>query len=40
MAYLEPAVAVVGTTLDIDIRGTSVSAAIVPLPFYKKTSSL
>ncbi len=40
MAYLDPAVAVVGTTLDIDIRGTSVSAAIVPLPFYKKSSSL
>ena len=40
MAYLDPAVAVVNATLDIDIRGTSVSATIIPLPFYKKSSSL
>ncbi len=40
MAYLNPDVAVVGTTLDIDIRGTQVSASIVPLPFYKKASSI
>ncbi len=40
MAYLDPAVAVVGTILDIDIRGTTVSATIVSLPFYKKSTSL
>ncbi len=40
MAYLDPAIAVVGAALDIDIRGTRVSATILPLPFYKKSSSL
>ena len=40
MAYLDPAIAVIGTVLDIDIRGTRVSATIVPLPFYKKPPSL
>ena len=40
MAYLDPAIAVIGTALDIDIRGTRVSATIVPLPFYKKSSPL
>ena len=40
MAYLDPAIAVVGAALDIDIRGTRVSATIVPLPFYKKPQSL
>lgn len=40
MAYLDPAIAVVGAALDIDIRGTRVSATIVPLPFYKKSPSL
>ena len=40
MAYLDPAIAVIGTALDIDIRGTPVSATIVPLPFYKKSSPL
>ena len=40
MAYLDPAIAVVGAALDIDIRGTRVSATIVPLPFYKKPPSL
>ena len=40
MAYLDPAIAVVGVALDIDIRGTRVSATILPLPFYKKSSSL
>ena len=36
MAYLDPSVAIVGKALDIDIRGTKVLSAIVPLPFYKK----
>ncbi len=40
MAYLNPAVAVVGATLEIDIRGTQISASIVPLPFYKKPLSI
>jgi len=38
MAYLEPSVAVVDTNVEVDIRGTKVSAAIVPLPFYKKST--
>ncbi len=37
MAYLDHDVAAVGTYLDIDIRGTQVSASIVPYPFYKKS---
>jgi len=37
MAYLDPSVAVMGASLDIDIRGTNVSASIVPSPFYKKS---
>ena len=40
MAYVDHAVAVVGQSLDIDIRGTKVSAAIVKLPFYKKSTSI
>lgn len=40
MAYLDPAIAAIGTALDIDIRGSRVSATIVPLPFYKKPPSL
>ena len=40
MAYLDAAVVTIGTSFDIDIRGTRVSATIVPLPFYKKPSSL
>ncbi|MEQ1830058.1 MAG: glycine cleavage T C-terminal barrel domain-containing protein, partial [Pirellula sp.] len=37
MAYVDPTLAIVGTELDVDIRGTSVPANIVSLPFYKKT---
>lgn len=40
MAYLDPAIAAIGTALDIDIRGSRVSATIVPFPFYKKPPSL
>ncbi|HUP78504.1 MAG TPA: glycine cleavage system aminomethyltransferase GcvT [Pirellula sp.] len=40
MAYLDTAVVKIGSSFDIDIRGTRVSATIVPLPFYKKSSSL
>ena len=38
MAYLAPEAAVLGKALDIDIRGTKVSASVVPLPFYKRSS--
>ena len=40
MAYLNPNVAVIGSTLDIDIRGTQVSASIVSLPFYKRPPTI
>ena len=36
MAYVDPSVAGEGTALDIDIRGSRVSAKIVKLPFYKR----
>lgn len=36
MAYIDPTMAVLGTALDVDIRGTKVAATIVALPFYKK----
>lgn len=36
MAYVDPAIAVIGSTLDVDIRGTKAAATIVSLPFYKK----
>lgn len=39
MAYVDPSVAVLQSTLDVDIRGSRVSATIVPLPFYKRSSS-
>ncbi len=37
MAYIDPSVAVIGTSFDVDIRGTKVAASIVSLPFYKKS---
>jgi aminomethyltransferase len=39
MAYVEPSIASEQSMLDIDIRGSRVSATIVPLPFYKRASS-
>lgn len=36
MGYVPPAHAAVGTTLDVDIRGTVAPARVVPLPFYKR----
>jgi len=36
MAYVEAASSAVGTTLEIDVRGSRVAASVVPLPFYKK----
>ena len=37
MAFIEPAVARIGASIDVDIRGSKVAATIVPLPFYKRT---
>jgi aminomethyltransferase len=36
MAYLPPALAAPGTTVDVDIRGRASAAVVVPLPFYKR----
>lgn len=36
MAYVEPAQAVVGTALEVDIRGKPAPAQVVPLPFYRR----
>ena len=36
MAYVPPALATVGTVVQIDIRGTAVDAEVVPLPFYRR----
>jgi len=36
MAYVQPGLAAVGTTLIVDIRGSEVAARVVPLPFYKR----
>ena len=37
MAYVPPAYATPGTPVLIDLRGTKVDAAVVPLPFYKRS---
>ncbi len=36
MAYLRPDRATVGEPLGVDVRGTILAAAVVPLPFYKR----
>ncbi len=36
MAFVPPALATPGTALQVDVRGTAVAAAVVPLPFYKR----
>jgi aminomethyltransferase len=36
MAYLSSEAAVVGQTLDVDIRGTRATATVVELPFYRR----
>lgn len=36
MAFVDPAVAALGTQLDLDVRGSRIPATVVPLPFYKK----
>ena len=37
MAYVDAALAEVGTPLNVDIKGESNSAKVVPLPFYKRS---
>jgi aminomethyltransferase len=39
MAYVEPALAKTGQQVEIDIRGKTEPAVIVPLPFYKRPKS-
>jgi aminomethyltransferase len=39
MAYVDAALSGHGTLVDIDVRGSRVSATVVPLPFYKKESA-
>jgi aminomethyltransferase len=36
MAYVEPGAAATGTALEVDIRGKTAPARVVPLPFYKR----
>src|SRR5690606_33882651 len=36
MAYVDRDVSDVGTTLDLDVRGTRISATVVSLPFYTR----
>ena len=38
MAYVVSQVAIDGTTLEIDLRGSRVAAKITPLPFYKRAT--
>lgn len=37
MAYIRSDLASVGTPLDVDVRGSTLNATVVPLPFYKRT---
>jgi aminomethyltransferase len=39
MAYVEPALTAAGSSCEVDIRGKAVPARVVPLPFYRRTSS-
>jgi aminomethyltransferase len=36
MAYVRPDLATVGTPFDVDARGSTLNATVVPLPFYKR----
>jgi aminomethyltransferase len=38
MGYVEPDVAAIGTSLEVDIRGRMEPAHVVELPFYKRTA--
>ncbi len=37
MAYIAPSMALPGTSLDVDIRGSRISGQVTKLPFYKRT---
>lgn len=37
MAYVDPALSEVGTALGVDVRGTTIKATVVALPFYKRS---
>jgi aminomethyltransferase len=37
MAYLDPAYTVPGSHGDVDVRGRSAPARVIPLPFYSRT---
>lgn len=37
MAYVDPAHSVPGTALGVDVRGTTIPATVVALPFYKRS---
>jgi aminomethyltransferase len=39
MAYVCPEFASVGTALDLDARGSTLRATVVPLPFYKRAKT-
>lgn len=39
MAYIDHQLAVPGTSIDVDIRGSSASAEIVDLPFYRRAAN-
>ncbi|UDF13882.1 glycine cleavage system aminomethyltransferase GcvT [Antiquaquibacter oligotrophicus] len=39
MALVDPAVSAVGTSLDIDVRGSRIHATVVSLPFYSRQST-
>jgi aminomethyltransferase len=39
MAYVDPDYTAVGTTLQLDVRGTRVPASVVALPFYKRENT-
>lgn len=37
MGYVRPEFAAIGTALTVDVRGTTLTATVVPLPFYKRS---
>ncbi|NDD17745.1 MAG: hypothetical protein EB104_02435 [Acidimicrobiia bacterium] len=37
LAFVPPAVAQVGTTVDIDVRGSLLAAEVVPTPFVQRS---
>ena len=39
LAYVPPGLAAIGTTVQVEIRGQGVKAAVVPTPFYKRPRS-